>query len=161
MTWTDMLGLISCVLTVAVVWSARVRPPQGAPPPMRSAGRVAFLLGLGITTASSTFVIAHGPDSLRVPVAVVAALLAPGYAIVVLRRLDSVVDELTMALAIGFAALVLAGTAMAGTGIWEPLVLLGLSTVVTAPVLTRQATYLFLLPVAATETVPTNPDRDS
>lgn len=149
MSWTDVLGVLACVVMVAVVRSAHVKPIEGAPPPMVSTGRIVFLLAMGITTAISTLVITYGPPFLRIPVGIVAVLLAPGYAVTVLRRFDNVIDELAMALTVGFAMLVLAGTAMASTGIWEPVGLVALSTVVTAPVLTWQAAYLFLLPAAA------------
>lgn len=150
MTVTDVLGQAACLLTVAVVLSSRIRVPAPPPPPMRSSWRVAVLFAMAITTASSSLVVGHGPEVLRLPVAIVAVLLAPGYAIVVARGLDDALDELVLALAVGFALLVLVATAMAGARLWDPLVVAAASTLVTAPVLAWHATRLFLLPVAET-----------
>lgn len=153
MTLTDLLAKIASLLTLAVVLSARVKIPAAPVPPMRSVGRIAVLVGMAVTTASSSLVIAHGPEVLRMPVAIVAVLLAPGYAVVVFRHLADALDELVLALAVSFALLVLVGTTMAGMRLWDPLLVVSLSTLVTAPALAWHSAYLFFHPVA--ETTPT------
>ncbi|GAA2565988.1 hypothetical protein [Pseudonocardia hydrocarbonoxydans] len=154
MIWTDVIGVLSCVLVVTVVRATRISPPADIAPPMRAPIRVALLMGMAITTASSSFVIVHGPEAMRLPVVIVTVLFAPGYALVVFRRLDDAVDELVLAVALSLALLVVTGTLMAGFGLWQPGVLVSLSTVVTAPALAWHATYLFLLPAAATRVPP-------
>lgn len=171
MAWIDAIGVLSCLVTVTAVVRTRVRfgthtpgaagSSWGAPPPRRGPARVTFLGVLAVATAVSTFAVAHGPPVLRIPLALVALLLAPGYAIVVLRGVRDVLDELALALAFSIALAVLAGTAMASLRIWEPALLVGVSTLCTAPVLARQAAYHLLLPAATPSAARPVPVRDA
>lgn len=114
----------------------------GAPSPARTRPRVpvrdALVLVLGIVSGTSAIAIVHAPPALRIPIAAVAVLLAPGFSIVVFRHLDDLLDEVALALALSFAVLVLLGTLMVSLRWWDPVAVTAVLGIVTAPILTCQ-----------------------
>lgn len=129
--------LASCAVAGAVAGGLRGlagRPPSR--PRSRLPVRDVLVLVLGAASGTSAIVIVHAPAALRIPVAAVAVLLAPGFSIVVFRRLGDLLDEVALALALSFAVLVLLGTLMVSVRWWDPVVVAAVLGIVTAPILT-------------------------
>ncbi len=134
---TIVLGSAACALAlIGLVLGSDGRPtPRHRP--TRSRARSAFLIGLGILTATISFaVVLLPPPGARVPLVAVVLLLSPGYALLAFRGMADVVDEFTIALGMSVALLVLSGTAMVTLAFWHPVELAGVASVVIAPILT-------------------------
>lgn len=135
---TILLSALACAL--ALLAGARAFrhgvPSQSPVAPLHGV----LLLFLATASATSTLAVTVAPSPVRVAVVLLAILLAPGYALASVVPVDDPVDELALAVGVGVAALILGAMVMVSTGLWAPVEVNALVSVIVAPVLAYRGT---------------------